>query len=173
MILSTFGASKGNSGTLSLARKYRASPFSLNRGDHRRQTSERQALILPASNLILSSPVSSTLKLRKSWIYRWRRWPLERMSRSTSRWRSFSPPSFSLCNTSTYPFNIASGVFRSCAADASALVVRKYRSRSWEYSWSSGAFGGAASAVEGGLAFAGAGASLDIEDTSGMLDSVM
>src|SRR5262249_24373080 len=63
---SSLGASKENSITFSLARKYRARPLSWNRGDHRRQTSDRHALTFPASNFILSSPVSSTLKLRKS-----------------------------------------------------------------------------------------------------------
>ncbi len=62
------------------------------------------------------------------------RFPLVRMSCSTSRWRSLSGPSFSLCSNSTYPFKIDSGVFKSCAALASALVVRWKRSRNSVYS---------------------------------------
>src|SRR5271154_4394020 len=38
---STLGASKSNGVSLSLARKYKANPFSWKRGDQRRQTSER------------------------------------------------------------------------------------------------------------------------------------
>src|SRR5256885_15373403 len=56
------------------------------------------------------------------------------MSRSTSRWRSFKLPSFSLCSISTYPFRIDNGVLRSCAAEARALVVLRYRSCSCENS---------------------------------------
>src|SRR6266487_5457043 len=68
MMRSILGASKANSCTLSLARKYIAKPRSWKRGDHRRHTSDRHALMLPSSNFIFSSPVSSTLKLRKSWM---------------------------------------------------------------------------------------------------------
>src|SRR6266436_5767675 len=53
-IRSILGASKANSCSLSLAKKYRARPRSWKRGDHKRQTSERQALMFPGSNLILS-----------------------------------------------------------------------------------------------------------------------
>src|SRR5436190_7671658 len=88
------------------------------------------------------------------------------MSRNTSRWRSFSPPSFSLCKSSTYPFRIAKGVLRSCAAEASALVVRRYRSRNCEYSCSSGTLKDCC--CRGADATVGADASLDIEDTSAM-----
>src|SRR5947208_8587479 len=88
------------------------------------------------------------------------------MSRNTSRWRSFSPPSFSLCKSSTYPFRIARGVLRSCAAEASALVVRRYRSCSCEYSCNSETL--TDDCLIAGAA-AGADATLDIEDTSAIV----
>src|SRR6201987_878350 len=56
------------------------------------------------------------------------------MSRRTSRWRSFRLPNFSLCSISTYPFKMDNGVFRSCAAEANAFVVLRYRSWSCENS---------------------------------------
>src|ERR1051326_8822563 len=65
-----------------------------------------------------------------------RRFPLSRISCRTSRWRSLTGPSFSLCRSSTYPFRSDRGVLRSWAAEASALVVRWKRSRSSLYSWS-------------------------------------
>ena len=58
-----------------------------------------------------------------------KRWPLENMSAITSRWRSLSGPSFWLCKSSMYPFRMASGVLRSCAAEARAFVVLRNRSR--------------------------------------------
>src|SRR5882672_7159871 len=59
--------------------------------------------------------------------------PLDCMSPSTSRCRAFNDPSFSLCSNSTYPFRIANGVFKSCAADPRALVVRWNRCCNSEY----------------------------------------